>query len=105
MKKTLAVIGVGAALIVGINIGLEWGLTSKPVLDLDKCSEVIRFEDNSLMCKSQGREFTMSSDDGETKAEPLTVGTAGFERVQPMTGAEAQPAETIEHYQPAKSQR
>lgn len=63
MKKVLTAAGIAGALIVGINIGLEWGLTSKPVLDLDKCSEVIRFEDNSLVCKSQGREYTMSSED------------------------------------------
>lgn len=105
MKNTLATLTTAGALIIGVNIGLHYGLTAKPVLDLNQCSEVIRYEDNSLECTTADRTYTQSSDDGDATAEPLTIEAQEYRPAAPMTGAELQPAATAEQLQPAKKYR
>ena len=94
MKTLYTGLFIIGAFVIGLNMGVSWGITSKPVLDLDKCQEVTRYEDNSLVCKAAGREYTMDSDDGARTVQDTPRGTT-------MTGADLQPAEVATRLQPA----
>lgn len=105
MKHLLATLTAAVAIVAAVNLGLHYGLTAKPVLDLNECAEVIRYEDNSLVCKTATHEYTMTTEDEGQTDDPLIIRGDEYRPAQAMTGAQLQPAETIEHYQPVKKYR
>ena len=74
--------------LTGTYAGLEWGLNSKPTLDISQCETVIRYEDNSLVCKPK---------QASTSTLPVTTGegTLQLDTYNPqetVDGQELQPA-------------
>lgn len=106
MEKTIKAVSIAAAisasLLIGANIGVVYGLTAKPVLDMEKCVTVTRYEDNTLRCQ-----VAKSLPQPRTQAPttPLTVKKPNSQQgelqktidahvLQPtVTGAQLQPAE------------
>lgn len=62
-----------SGVVVGLNLGLSYGLTAKPTLDLSQCQIITRYEDNSLVCDPDGLET-----DAEATA-PLETATDGIQ--------------------------
>lgn len=88
MKQLTLTLGVAVLTVLSFNLGLEWGLTSKPVIDLSQCQILTRYEDGSFECDPDGTE----------KADLSNV--SHYQPVEPMTGTDLQPAATAAELQP-----
>lgn len=111
MKSAFNILMGSVLLIVGLNIGTQWGLTAKPVQIVNQkpvCNDIIRYEDGSLVC-----EVLMSAEDDFTadinafagsrvtpQTDTLKMGSS--DRQATANTMEHQPADTISRVQPTE---
>lgn len=92
MKYAIITLISAIITMIGVNVGLEMGLSAKPTIDISQCQLLTRYEDGSFDCDPDGVEQNTNTS--------MSLGT--FEGYQPATnttqvtadGALLQPAIT-----------
>lgn len=88
MKSAFNILMGSVLLIVGLNIGTQWGLTAKPVQIVNQkpvCNDIVRYEDGSLVC-----EVLIGAEDDAATAESFAGAKVTSDDVMEVKSADRQ---------------